>query len=320
MPRSAIRSAGARLGRRAPERRRARAKALDAGRRPVRRRGMPRGDRRAGRERRRSPRRASTSRSRRLLREKFRLGLFDEPYVDPEAAERIVGSEAFRAAGEAAQRRSIVLLKNGPATAAPLCRCNGGQSCISKTSIPEVAAEYGEVVSDARRRRHGDAAAAGAVRATRGLFAGPSTPAISTFPRQSWHASSDLMRDVPTVVDIYLDRPAVIPEIAAASAALLANFGAADTAVLDVIFGRVAPEGKLPFELPSLDGRGAAAARGRAVRLGGPAVCVRPRAFLLGQGAQRIHHKDTKDTKNLYFRSSCPLCLCGEFGTTKSVV
>jgi beta-glucosidase len=52
-------------------------------------------------------------------------------------------------------------------------------------------------------------------------------------------------------VDIYLERPAVIPEIAARSAGLLADFGADDAAVLDVIFGRCAPSGKLPFELPS---------------------------------------------------------------------
>ncbi|MFZ0547232.1 MAG: glycoside hydrolase family 3 C-terminal domain-containing protein, partial [Candidatus Promineifilaceae bacterium] len=32
---------------------------------------------------------------------------------------------------------------------------------------------------------------------------------------------------------------------------LLADFGASDAAVLDVIFGRARPEGKLPFELPS---------------------------------------------------------------------
>jgi beta-glucosidase len=56
---------------------------------------------------------------------------------------------------------------------------------------------------------------------------------------------------VPTIVDIYLDRPAVIPEIAQQSAALLANFGASDAAVLDVIFGRFAPSGKLPFEMPA---------------------------------------------------------------------
>ena len=35
------------------------------------------------------------------------------------------------------------------------------------------------------------------------------------------------------------------------SAGLLANFGASDAAVLDVIFGGFMPSGKLPFEMPS---------------------------------------------------------------------
>jgi beta-glucosidase len=61
----------------------------------------------------------------------------------------------------------------------------------------------------------------------------------------------DLLGRVPTIVDICLDRPAVIPELAEHSASLLADFGADDTAVLDVIFGRYVPSGRLPFELPS---------------------------------------------------------------------
>lgn len=60
-----------------------------------------------------------------------------------------------------------------------------------------------------------------------------------------------LLHSVPTIVVIYLDRPAVIPEINAAAQALLADFGASDVAVLDVIFGKVRPEGRLPFELPA---------------------------------------------------------------------
>ena len=60
-----------------------------------------------------------------------------------------------------------------------------------------------------------------------------------------------LLQTVPTIVVINLDRPAVIPDISREAAALLAEFGASDTAVLDVIFGRARPEGKLPFELPS---------------------------------------------------------------------
>ena len=60
-----------------------------------------------------------------------------------------------------------------------------------------------------------------------------------------------IAQQVPTIVDIYLERAAVIPEIAAASAGLVANFGASDAAVLDVIFGRFQPTATLPFELPS---------------------------------------------------------------------
>ena len=60
-----------------------------------------------------------------------------------------------------------------------------------------------------------------------------------------------IMTQAPTIIDIYLDRAAVIPEIAAASAGLVANFGASDAALLDIIFGRSEPSAKLPFELPS---------------------------------------------------------------------
>ena len=53
--------------------------------------------------------------------------------------------------------------------------------------------------------------------------------------------SSDPLCRLPTIVVIDLDRPAVIPEIAQSCAGLLATFGANDSAVLDVIFGRLAP-------------------------------------------------------------------------------
>ena len=43
----------------------------------------------------------------------------------------------------------------------------------------------------------------------------------------------------------------VIPEISAKARGLLADFGASDAAVLDVIFAKSKPGGKLPFELPS---------------------------------------------------------------------
>jgi beta-glucosidase len=47
-----------------------------------------------------------------LLAQKFQLGLFDDPYVDPAQAERIVGAEGHRHLALRAARQTITLLKN----------------------------------------------------------------------------------------------------------------------------------------------------------------------------------------------------------------
>jgi beta-glucosidase len=47
-----------------------------------------------------------------ILAQKFQLGLFDDPYVDPAEAERIVGCEAHRQLALRAARQTITLLKN----------------------------------------------------------------------------------------------------------------------------------------------------------------------------------------------------------------
>lgn len=188
---------------------------------------------------------------RRLLRDKFRLGLFDNPYVDPDQAERIVGQEHFREAGERAQRKSIVLLKNGQTSPSTLLPLQGTPKIYIENIAPEVAAAYGQVVATVEE------ADVAIIR-----LSTPFEPRGQgfelmfhrgrlDFPAEDLARIRAILAKVPTVVDIYLDRPAVIPEIAAESAALLANFGANDGALLDVIFGRFAPSGKLPFELPS---------------------------------------------------------------------
>jgi len=49
---------------------------------------------------------------RRILRQKFRLGLFERPYVDPERAAKLVNSAPHQALALQTARESIVLLKN----------------------------------------------------------------------------------------------------------------------------------------------------------------------------------------------------------------
>ena len=47
-----------------------------------------------------------------MLYWKFRFGLFDDPYVDPDVAERVVGCDANRQLALQAARETITLLKN----------------------------------------------------------------------------------------------------------------------------------------------------------------------------------------------------------------
>ena len=49
---------------------------------------------------------------RRVLRAKFELGLFEDPYVDPETAEETLGSEEHRELARESARKSMTLLKN----------------------------------------------------------------------------------------------------------------------------------------------------------------------------------------------------------------
>lgn len=59
-----------------------------------------------------------------------------------------------------------------------------------------------------------------------------------------------LAEQLPTLVDVYLDRAAVLTEIAEAATALTVTFGVRSQAYLDVVSGRHPPQGRLPIDLP----------------------------------------------------------------------
>jgi beta-glucosidase len=184
---------------------------------------------------------------RRLLRDKFRLGLFDDPFVDVDAAEQIVGQPEFRKVGELAQRKSIVLLKNEKASL-PL---KSGLKIYVENIKPEALSKYGQIVADASQADIAILRLNSPFEKRRGLMERYFHAGELDFKDPEKTRILKILDQIPTVVDIYLERPAVIPEVAEKSAALLANFGATDEAILDVIFGRFEPQGRLPFELPS---------------------------------------------------------------------
>jgi beta-glucosidase len=186
--------------------------------------------------------------ARRLLTVKFELGLFDDPYVDEEAAAHIVGSDDFRRAGLRAQSESITVLENDRATL-PLAP---GIRLYVEGVDREVAARYCTLVDSP------EDADAGLVRVN-----APSESRNDLFLESWFHHGSlefppgrvyqlvQLARRVPLVLDVCLDRPAVLTPFAGKVAALTGNYGACDEALLDALTGRVTPRGRLPFQLPA---------------------------------------------------------------------
>ena len=246
----------------------------------------------------------------RLLVNMFRCGLFEDPYLDPAESEALVGCEEFRAHGEAAQRRSVVLLKNRPGCL-PLreglriyvpVRHIGPSKTFFRGDAPArdvdpvadaVIAEYGVRVaspeaadvaivfaesptcnpySRADREAGGNgylpvtlqyrpytARSARAVSIAGGDFRedftnrsyrGKTNTAFNEADLDNILACRRAMGDKPVIVVETLSNPMVVSEFEGQVDALLAEFGVSRRAVLDVIFGRCAPRGRLPVQLP----------------------------------------------------------------------
>lgn len=188
--------------------------------------------------------------ARRLLTLMFDLGLFENPYVDPEAARSIVGAPDIKAQAEEAQRRSVVLLENHNAL---LPLRPGLKVWLWKVS-PEAARAAGFVV--VQRPEDADVALV--------RVATPFTSRPEFFFGSRHHEGAlDFMPDnpdrqaveraaasVPTVVTAYLDRPAILGPIQSRAGALLAEFGVSDAVLFKVLTDATPPGAHLPFELP----------------------------------------------------------------------
>ncbi len=183
--------------------------------------------------------------ARRVLREKFDLGLFENPFVDEDKADAIVGNAEFRAAGEAAQRAAITVLANTGVL--PLA---GRPKLYVEGIDADTAARFGDIVAT-------PAEAEVAVLRLQAPFEERETMFENFFHAGSLDYSDEVVAHVrevaatvPTVIDVLLDRPAVLTPFVDHVAAITANWGANAAALLDVLTGAASPKGRLPFDLP----------------------------------------------------------------------
>lgn len=189
----------------------------------------------------------------RILIQKFEQGLFEDPYSDPLKAHETVGKPDFVKKATEAQAKSAVLLENRN-HALPLPRkvtklylyqidpavaTSRGFKVVASPAEADVAiirmnAPFQQPHANyffGSRQQEGD------------LDFKPGNDELEAFEAAA--------KSVPTIATIYLPRPAILGGLAQKSAALLGNFGISDDALFDVLEGKVAPKGKLPFELPS---------------------------------------------------------------------
>ena len=221
---------------------------------------------------------------RRLLKEQFALGLFENPYVDPNRAAYLLGNPSFQRKADLAQRKSIVLLQNQMNL--PMMMPEKEDSIILFTMGMETA------LFDEQRWK-GVTAVAGDYDADKGeklptiredtdyavirvhvgnrwvrsrMFGGASPDELNLLAfsdmatSKSWTITPSLediqtiMQKVGpdnTILSIDFRQPYVLDEKCGflEAGAILATFGVSDAALIDILTGTFKPTGKLPFAL-----------------------------------------------------------------------
>ncbi|NMC41543.1 MAG: glycoside hydrolase family 3 protein [Bacteroidales bacterium] len=202
-----------------------------------------------------------------LLKEVFELGLFENPYVDPEAAEKLVNNDSFKERASLALRKSIVLLRNenetlplkpktkvyfeslqgnsrGPASGAPnIFPANDNQYNLEFVKTPGEA----------------DLLILWLQPAGNALFGSTGAPISLSLSKCGVDVGyvNGLTAKKKTVLVINYTNPWVINEVYNESSknisSVLATFGTTADALLDVITGRYNPTGKMPFATPVSD-------------------------------------------------------------------
>ncbi len=195
----------------------------------------------------------------RLLREKFALKLFENPYVDVAEAEKIVGNANFQKRADLAMRKSIVLLRNQAKTLpiAPNTKVyfesyyDNGRTKTPFTVIKPANNPWNfEFVST---KEEADVVILWLTPNGGSLFNSTSAPIDISLSKNKIDVArvNEITSTKPTVVVINYTSPWMILEIDNANLkTVLATFGTTTDAILDVVSGAFNPTGKMPFTTP----------------------------------------------------------------------
>ena len=191
--------------------------------------------------------------ARRILKNKFELGLFDDPFVDIESVDKLINTQITQKLALDAQRKSVVMLKNSnllPLTEETKIYVDGMEfkdSDINKVNTIEeadVILMYLHTVFNGNQEPGTDRLFD---RFLSNLF--PNTDL--RFNNQVVKRASEYSQLKPLILVVDINRPAIFSELNDLSDALIGTFGVNDEVIHEIINGKTNPSGKLPFELPS---------------------------------------------------------------------
>ena len=191
----------------------------------------------------------------RILINKFDLGLFEDPYVNVNNVEKIVATDEHNQAGLDAQRKSIVLLENDGLL--PLK--SESKVFIDGLDI-KIGSKFGNVT-----KSHKDADVV--IMYVHTVFNGNQESGINRlfdnflstlFPNGNLNFNDEIKNKIKKysenkklILVVDLNRPAILSEIKSNASALIGSFGVLDQVIYEAIYGDFNPNGKLPFEIPS---------------------------------------------------------------------
>ena len=183
---------------------------------------------------------------RRIYKQKFNLGLFDNPYINKESL-KIFSNLQNIEKGIEAQKKSLILLKNEdnflPLKNKKKIHYYGFENNFIK-KISQESIENSDLIIMKLKSPKGRFKAKYIMEK---LFGGGPLD----FSSKELSELIPLIKSKPTIVIINLERPAIIKEISKEARAVIADFNSSNEIIMDLIKGKFNPTGKLPIELPS---------------------------------------------------------------------
>ncbi|WP_316568609.1 glycoside hydrolase family 3 N-terminal domain-containing protein [Neobacillus sp. YIM B06451] len=197
-----------------------------------------------------------------LVTEMMKLGLFENPYVDPKNALNVANDPTSQERADLAHRKSVVLMRNDnnllPLTDEKIRGIRlyvemfpGGTNGAATQRLRETIQNYDKSITLTDNLENATHAL---------IWIMPKQDILKRFPQlligpetevSQIDRINQIQKRVPTITAINLRSPWMLNNVEPNATSFIGTFGTKPEALIDVIRGRFNPVGKLPFTMPA---------------------------------------------------------------------